>query len=213
MEFLFFLNFFLDFVFCTCYSEEKTMVNHMDLVRKPLEIVNSEKIGEMDIQKGNVREGVTLFSWDIVQSCQSNCPVYNRCQFEKGGKCLVQVDYLKAFYQTIFSTYQFLDEVMTFKLGVQIVPLYMQLCRLQLLEMSITSVMVPTPQGEKIHPVYKEIRETLKTIHIMWKDLELAFTFNYKPNLGDDVNKSETGDRSYYKQMSQEDTNKKGVIR
>jgi hypothetical protein len=67
------------------------------------------------------------------------------------------------------------------------------------------------------HPVYKEIRETMKTIHVMWKDLDLAFSFAGKANPvkkdGAEID-YEKGDPTYYKRMIADGSgSQKGIIR
>jgi hypothetical protein len=179
------------------------------------------KIGDLTLEKGIVRKDVSMFAWDGVQMCDPDiCAVVDRCGYIKRGKCAVQMKYLEALYNAILGTYKYMDDVMLFKIGMQIIPLYVQLVKMQMLELSLTSPIYTTDKGAVLpHPVYKEIRETLKTIYTMWKDLDLSFTFNAKPEFkrpsssetgsGDDVN----GDPNYYKRMTSDNGSMKGVIR
>jgi hypothetical protein len=182
------------------------------------------RIGDLTLDKGFVREGVTLFAWDGVQECDPQiCPVDHRCTYDKGGKCSVQMTYLKALYKAILGTYSYLDDAMLFKIGMQIIPLYVTLTKMQMLEMSLQSPMVASKNGVMAHPVYKEIRETLKTIHTMWKDLDLSFSFGGKvdPNKGKptpvegttDTGDVERGDPEYYKKLQGSIISRKGVVR
>jgi hypothetical protein len=179
--------------------------------------VKNLKIGDLNLDKGLVRENVTMFAWDGVQECDADtCPVSNLCNYIKKGKCAVQMSYLKALYGAILGTYKYLDEAMLFKIGMQIIPLYVQLVKMQMVELSLESPTYTTDKGAVLpHPIYKEIRETLKTIHIMWKDLDLAFSFNSKPKLSGSTGTGdlEHGDPTYYKRISEEETNHVGVIR
>lgn len=178
-------------------------------------------IGGIDLNKGEIRPGITLYAWDSVQECRRECPVADRCTYPKKGKCSVQVEYLKTLYSSILSTYKYLDEPMLFKIGMQIIPLYVTLVKMQILEMSLNDPMMITEKGGIApHPVYKEIRETLKAIHMMWKDLDLSFSFGGKidpsakekePVEGEgDV---ERGDPTYYEKISKMGPSQKGVIR
>jgi len=129
-----------------------------------------------DFNKGDIREGMKLFAWDGIQDCSAVlCCVFDKCLFLKRGKCAVHVNYIRQLTDTIACSYKYLDEMQYFKIGMQIVPLYSHLLRLKLLEMSLSQIVFVNNKGIKfIHPVYKEIRQTLITIHMMWKDLEIT---------------------------------------
>jgi len=177
------------------------------------------KIGDMSLEKGQVRKDMTMFAWDGIRDCSSElCPVNDMCGYLKRGKCAVQVKYLETLYNSILTTYKYLDEAMLFKIGMQIIPLYVQLMKMQIIELSLASPMVFTEKGMSVHPIYKEIRATLSTIHIMWKDLDLSFSFSGKPEVtpGSAAAPSsdfEKGDPTYYKRMTSGSGSRKGVIR
>lgn len=194
--------------------------------------VSNLKIGSLILDKGLIRENVTMFAWDGIQQCTGGevdpnnmddpflCPVNHLCSYIKRGKCAVQVKYLEALYGSILGTYSYLDEPMLFKIGMQLIPLYVQLVKLQIVELSLHGPTYLTDKGTiLIHPIYKEIRETLKTIHVMWKDLDLTLTFNKKPNLKDpsavDLPAEISGrsDPAFYKRLTEDNTSMKGVIR
>ena len=172
------------------------------------------------LDKGQVRKDVSMFAWDSIRECSGeDCPVTEMCTYIKRGKCAVQTKYLDALYKAILTNYKFLDEVMLFKIGMQIVPLYLQLVRMQIIELSLPSPAMYTEKGVSMHPVYKEIRETLKTIHTMWKDLDLCMSFNMKPSFKPEAagtaetGDTERGDPNYYKSISEGNVSRKGVIR
>ena len=193
--------------------------------------VSELKIGSLTLDKGFIRQDVKMFAWDGIQECTGGifevdpmdpnppniCPVNHLCSYIKRGKCAVQVKYLEALYSSMLGTYHYLDEPMLFKIGMQIIPLYVQLVKLQIVELSLHS---PTYLSDKgtilVHPIYKEIRETLKCIHLMWKDLDLAFNFNKKPDLKNPTVEIENNGRSdpaFYKRLTEDNTSMKGVIR
>ena len=190
--------------------------------------LDSLKIGEMQLEKGLIRREITMFAWDGIRDCNSEegCPVVDMCKYLHKGKCAVQVKYLESLYKAVLGTYSYLDEAMLFKVGMQIVPLYVQLVRLQIVELSLRTPMSFTDKGTPfVHPIYKEIRETLKTIAIMWKDLDLTFNFGEavvlsgkkkNPNIEAEEVKAvdyERGDPNFYKRISQEGPSQKGIIR
>ncbi len=181
-------------------------------------------IGNMDLEKGVIREGHKLFAWDAVQDCsQSDCCVAARCNYMKVGRCGLQVSYLRTLTDTICSTYKYLDDIQYFKIGMQIIPLYSHLLRLKLLEMSITDVVYENSKGIKfIHPVYKEIRQTLSTIHLMWKDLEINPGIPPIPDPSSEAfeesNPAEErltmyGDPTYYKKLTETNVLKRRKMR
>jgi hypothetical protein len=198
--------------------------------------ISNLKIGSLTLEKGTIRKDVKMFAWDGIQECTggavdptdmnavvNQCPVTDMCTYIKRGKCAVQVKYLETLYSSILGTYTYLDEPMLFKIGMQIVPLYLQLVKLQIAELAVRH---PTYLSDKgtvmVHPIFKEIRETMKTIHIMWKDLDLTFSFGQKPGLrsGEDpkavevaTQNYEHGDPTFYKRLIENNDSQKGVIR
>ena len=191
--------------------------------------ISNLNIGSLKLDKGLVRKDVKMFAWDGIRECNGGsdteghnpndvCPANNLCSYVKRGKCAVQVKYLESLYSSILSSYSYLDEAMLWKIGMQIIPLYVQLVKMQIVELSLGSPAYTSDKGAVImHPVYKEIRETMKTIHIMWKDLDLAFNFKERPKLGcaEEEKKSyEQGDPQFYKKLiSSDNGSQKGVIR
>lgn len=177
---------------------------------------------DLELRKGEVRDGIMLFGWDAVQNCHpSTCPVRDRCVTKKKEKCVVQMQYLETVVGSILKRYKYLDETTLFKIGMHLLPLYSHLCRLKILEMtreSVDDITYTTPKGMiVVHPVYKEIRETLKAIHVMWRDLDLGSTPpDVKPQNGNgdsDEGDNEHGDPSYYKQIENQAPLKRRVIR
>ena len=194
------------------------------------------KIGSLNLEKGTIRKDVKMFAWDGIQECNgglvdidddqammNRCPVADICTYVKRGKCAVQVKYLESLYSSILGTYTYLDEPMLFKIGMQVIPLYLQLVKLQIVELALRHPTYISDKGTiMIHPIFKEIRETLKTIHIMWKDLDLSFTFGQKPGIRNGVDPKtieagakdyEHGDPSFYKRLTAGNESQKGVIR
>lgn len=189
-------------------------------------MVDSSKVGMFSLDKGAIRDNVKMFAWDGVKECDVEfCPLSEECKYTHEGKCAVQLEYIQALYRSLLSTYLYLDEAMLFKIGMELVPLYVHLSRLQIVELSLRTPISLTDKGNpSIHPVYKEIRETLKTIQTIWKGMDLAFSFgeNAKKLLkdgGSSVSSNpkeidyERGDPDFYKKISQEKPSRKGVVR
>lgn len=178
------------------------------------------KVGEMHLEKGQIRENIAMNAWDGIKDCDvGRCPIVDMCTYIKRGKCAVQMKYLDTLYNAILGTYRHIDEMCLFKIGMQIVPLYVQLVKLQMVELSLDSPMMANEAGNiSVHPVYKEIRSTLTTIYGAWKDLNLSFNFSGKiqPNRSGNpilVGDTEKGDPNYYKSITDQNVSRKGVIR
>jgi hypothetical protein len=161
-------------------------------------------VGTTNLNKGELRPNVTLKAWDSVSVCtDKECPLHNKCNYLKRGKCGVQVDYLRTFSDTMLSMYKYLDEGSLFKIGMHLMPLYSYLCKLKIVEASLNGVINTTSKGIiQIHPIYKEIRETLKAIMMVGRDLDLYVNGEVNApdiNLG---KKDQLGDPEHYKNIS-----------
>lgn len=189
------------------------------------ETITIKNAGEMVLSKGAVRDNVTFFCFDSVRDCnEDQCRLSDKCQYPKEGKCGVLMQYLDCLYKAILGTYRYLDEAMLFKIGMQIVPLYLMLAKMQMAEMELTSITYVTEKGSvAAEPIYKEIRETMKAIHTMWKDLDLSFSFNGRvdpKNAGsgtavpDKNGDNERGDPTYAARIQENAARSmKGVVR
>lgn len=172
------------------------------------------KLGNLDMDKGEVRKGHTLFAWDAVQECsQSRCPIHTQCAYDKKGKCLVQLRYVETIMLTVTKTYKYLDDVQLTKIGIQLLPLYSHLVRLKIIERGITlENIVESVKGKKhIHPIFKEIRQTLLMINMMWRDLlirpiNLMMPDPTDPDAPVDANDDPriiNGDPTYYRKLAE----------
>ena len=183
----------------------------------------TKRMGSLDLDKGEARPGHKMFAWDAVQDCaDDNCPIVSQCAYNKEGKCVVQLRYVETILTTILNTYKYLDDVQLTKIGIQIIPLYSQLARLKIIEKSITidNIVNVSKHGMYVHPVFKEIRQTLLMINQMWRDL-LIKPINLMTPDPDDPDSSLNGDNdprvvegdpSYYKTLSEKShLRRKGV--
>ena len=70
-----------------------------------------------------------------------------------------------------------LTEPELYRVGMQLIPLYKQLARLKIVEMSLTTrAMVEETKGgtSKMHPVLKEIRECIRAINAEWREIGIS---------------------------------------
>lgn len=170
-------------------------------------------IANNSMMKGEVREGKQLIAWDSIQDCNTErCPIGKTCLYARISKekCALQVGYLQNLTDTIFSTYRYLDETSMFKIGMHLIPLYSQLCRQKIVEKSVGRLAYEDEKGRThIHPIYKEIRETMKVITILWR--EMGFPVAMNPDVP--TGKAGFGDASHYETISREADNKRNIVR
>lgn len=117
-----------------------------------------------------------IVTWDAVGDCEGDtCKIFHLCQYQKRGKCTVQVRYLSELNKMIERNYDdSLDEPGLYKIGIHLVPLYKTLCKLMIEELGTRRVTYVTDSGMvKVQPIYKEIRDTISMIMKVWKDLGL----------------------------------------
>ncbi len=162
------------------------------------------RIGDIGLDKGYVREGIPLVAWDSVQTCFKKCPITLKCpHFHINKKCEVQVDYLTRVCQSIFGRYKYMDSRSLFKFGMHVIPLYSQLCRLKIIELGVKDLELSAKGKIYIHPVYREIRETLKMIVLICKDLELYIDGKVPmPGINEEGDANGWGDPNYYEEIS-----------
>lgn len=176
-------------------------------------------LGNNRLNKGVLANGKIFFAWDAIQDCNVDlCSASDKCGYIKtGGKCAVQVTYLKTFFESVVNTYDHMTETELFKVGMHLVPLYSQLCRLKIEEMGTEQVAYFNDKGNRvINPIFKEIRETLKVIHLMWRDLQFCPALPADPKLGreDEKPKEMYGDPGHIASLEKErEGMKRGTIR
>lgn len=170
------------------------------------------------LQKGQIREGQQLVAWDCVPDCDIDaCPLGNTCTYQhKSNKCALQTEYLQSFIDMTLRTYRSISEDDMFKIGMHIIPLYSNLCRMKIVEKGLREVTYIDAKGNpKVHPVFKEIREIIKVITSLWKDM--GFLKIPNPNLPNPTafvgGREGFGDPNHYASLTQDATNKRNVIR
>jgi len=119
-----------------------------------------------------------LFEFYAINECQQErCPIFMHCRHLKTERqCQIQIKYLKAISEMIFNgiSIESLSQVQKLKIGFHLQPLYRALCRLKMEELSLRRPTQMNKAGSRVvHPVYKEIRETIKTLTVILRDLGL----------------------------------------
>ncbi|MGD9700588.1 hypothetical protein [Acinetobacter sp.] len=192
--------------------EEKTQ-KELKLIRR--------NIGNQSIRKGIVRDNIPLVAWDCIQDCvPDRCHIGQSCEYAHishsnkgtGGKCALQTEYIQSFISTVLKTYKYLDESDMFKVGMHLVPLYSQLCRQKIVEKAVGDIMQLDHRGNmKVHPIYREIRDTIRVISGLWRDMGITSCMN--PSLPSSTPKEGFGDPTHYAKLIAGAENKRNVVR
>jgi len=160
-------------------------------------------LGEGKLEKGRWDE-MYIWAWDFAEECTGeDCPLYNICAYKKywhmkddgqgragyTKKCMMQQRYLKNVLHAVVETMRQKKEVSTenmIRMGYQMLPLYAQLFKFKTYEYKLgpADVVYESEKGaKKAHPVYKEIREIVKSIEGIWN--KIGAGIKDKPKAGD----------------------------
>ena len=136
-----------------------------------------QKFGTLSTRRGKDEKKKNLFSWEPIPDCtDERCPIRKKCEFVKrGNKCQVVAGIVKSAALNILNNYGTqLNNALRNRIGLHLMPLYVQLARQYVAEAALTASTFNDNKGNpKVNPVYKEIRETLRTIDLQWKNLGL----------------------------------------
>lgn len=152
----------------------------------------------------DIENNIMLMSWDAIPRCDPDtCPINNICDYGKQGKCSLMSQYLKGVSLVIFRNYRNkLSEEQWIHVGLHLLPLYKGLCRMKMYELGLDVLVNVDDKGNrKMNPIFKEIREQIKTISAEWRALGL----NEKGKKGDpSQDPLRHGDRSYYRTLEKQ---------
>jgi len=147
-------------------------------------------IGSMTLYKGKLGD-VQLIMWDALPDCTDECSIYDECPYEKRRiKCEMRRRYLESVMVSLEAGVQKKDEISALTVGLLVAPLFQSLISFKIFQHSLGhDVMLRT----KIHPIYKEIRQVIKEISSLLKDLGLTE--------GDKKGNYLNGNSEYYDEM------------
>jgi hypothetical protein len=175
-----------------------------------LSIPELREYGTMKVNQRNFKQD-RFAVWTAVQECEGmNCVAAHACIYRvvdpdyDRPKCTVMMKYLKQVEAMILYNFgKDLSEADLFRVGMHLIPLYKQLVRFKISEMAITSQGVAefAKNGTtKINGVFKEIREVIRSIDAVWK--ELGMTANRIIPNAPDIPMS--ANPTYYEQMERD---------
>jgi len=147
----------------------------------PLRYYN--ELGRMHVIKGRDHSDTKqIISWETVKPCRGErCVAYDMCEYsvrnqEATAKCKVEATYLRSVASIIYRNFiTVLDEPTLMRVGMHLMPIYQNLCRLKISEIGIGSPVESDDKGRVfINPVYKEMREHIKLLEQTWRSLGLT---------------------------------------
>jgi hypothetical protein len=126
--------------------------------------------------KGETHNNLLYIAVDAVQQCQEEgCPVFSMCPYEKDRavRCAVEMKYIEAVIKSITDMIRTdTNQLVLNKITLHLLPLFQQLVRFQIEAYAVRRTVYTTVQGQyKVHPIFKEIRETIKAIEGTQKSL------------------------------------------
>lgn len=156
----------------------------------------NNQFGSLSVARGR-EEGLPLYEWAPVPLCnEEDCPLSARCPYTTCQKtyCRVIKGIVSSASNNILNNHGLkLTNSQKNRVGQHLMPLYIALARMYVLEAGLLSPQIQTKTGVKMHSVYREIRETLKSIDMIWKNIGL---------IDDPVNESDFD--NYYDNMEAE---------
>lgn len=136
--------------------------------------------GKMKVQKRTFQEDKFPI-WTAVQRCDlDRCVARLACPFylKSTNRCTVVMRYLKEAEAMVLQNFgETLTDPELYRVGMQLIPLYKQLARLKIVEMSLSTraMTEETKAGtSKMHPVFKEIRECIRAINAEWREIGIS---------------------------------------
>lgn len=189
----------------------------------PINHMYERTVGDIGARKGMVDAKKILLTWDAIPPCQDEqCPAHHMCgRYQHKGKCTVMLSYMKGIGTVLLREYK---DVMTdedlIKIGLHLLPLYRNLCKLKIEELGVRRVLNTNMQGNYVvNPIYREIRDTIKTIETVWKNLALPAPMNGKGNGGSGGKKPPLrdpeiyGDPEYYESLGEFEPDRPKVLK
>lgn len=165
-----------------------------------------------------IEKNVKFPIWTAIQECEYQncvsacvCPYYYPQDEYRTRKCHVIMKYLKEVERLVYDNFiDDLDEYDLFRVGMHLIPLYKQLGRLKIIEMSMATsgIMEITRSGtSKAHGLFKEMRECIRTIDQTWREIGVTKSRRVNdPEMAKPV-------RGYYEMMEKEALREQGTAK
>lgn len=156
--------------------------------------------GSLSIHKGKLGE-LAIKMWDVIPVCDANCPLWEEeCPYDKSKtRCELRRQYIESVFSSLSNAIENKDEMIMHRVGMLLMPLYTSLISIKL-EIHAKQGSMRSSRGG-VDPIYRELRETIKLIDSMLKDLGID-----KEKGGSDNGKGDllNGDGDYYEHLLNE---------
>jgi len=165
------------------------------------------KIGNFSLKRGMMNTGedgeILLLSYDMIPRCTDiACSATEYCtyprptKFDSTLRCGFMAGYLKGVSIVVFRNFKDkFNEVQWTKVGLHLMPLYRNLARMKIEELGLVSIFREDARGcVSMHPLYREIREQIKSINAEWQGILAGVEGWGNKGLGDNP---DLGDREF----------------
>jgi len=157
----------------------------------------------MDLEHGGSEIVVfgELRNFDIVNSippCSEECFTWEDCIYKGDVRCGLRANYLRVVLKGLEGKTKNIDSMDAMKISLLLIPLFMQLVdmKLFLYDMGVNGVML----GNRIHPVYAEIRSVIREINFMLKETGVVESRKETAEFGENMVLL-NGDNGYYDRL------------
>ncbi len=153
-----------------------------DKDKKDKKVVLPQDLAAFRAGKGRIGK-YSFAVWDYVSSCLGDkCPLSEVCTYKASPsnksvkKCGIERYYIRTIVEPFAVLAQELkDPFIMHWIGLHLVPLYHHLVKFKKVERALSSPMDKTKAGDlRVHPIYREIRNTIKAIRTEWKTSTLV---------------------------------------
>jgi hypothetical protein len=153
-----------------------------------------KNIGSLSIHKGKIGE-IAVKVWDVIPVCDANCPLWEEeCPYDKNKtRCELRRQYIESVFSSLSNAIKDKDQLTIHRVGMLLMPLYTSLISIKL-EVHAKQGGMRSSRGG-VDPIYKELRETIKLIDSMLKDLGID---KEKGGSGNGKGDLLNGDGDYY---------------
>ena len=106
------------------------------------------------------------------------CPLRQSCKFTEGGRCRLLYNFLRSLYESWVNPKtglgDVLNQIQLDRIGMHLMPLYLQLARFSLDMSALQETTFITKQGTvAAYPQFKESREVMREIRSELKEMQL----------------------------------------
>jgi len=177
-------------------SQQRSIQNNKNRLPQLPKVIRGA--GNLSIYKGKINS-IQIAMWDALPYCTQSCSFFEECphnildQVDSDTiKCQLREKYLQSVFGTLTSCIE--EDPMSFhKVGFMLIPLYSHLVSFKIEEHVHRNIL----NKGRVNAIYKEIRETIKLINSLLKDLLPEEEINQTVSSVNYVD----GDSCYYDQL------------